>query len=147
MMTSILLVDDDEDDRLFFEEAIEELNEDISFKSLNNGLEALTYLETCTTLPHAIFLDINMPIVDGPKCLKRLRADANYDGIVIFMYSTSSVPDTITQLQKAGANFYIRKPISFNALKLLIKKSLDLLPQLATAGQEENNFFITNDSA
>ncbi|WP_179334551.1 response regulator [Winogradskyella costae] len=145
-MTSILLVDDDEDDRLFFEEAIEELNEDISFKSLNNGLEALNYLETCTTLPHALFLDINMPIIDGPKCLERLRSNTNYDALVIFMYSTSNIPDTISQLQAAGADFYIRKPISFNDLKQLIKKALDLLPQLAIGNKEENDFFITNDN-
>ena len=146
MKTSILLVDDDEDDRLFFQEAIEEINEDICFKSLNNGLEALEYLATCHTLPDAIFLDINMPIVDGHKCLEQLRSNINYDTIVVFMYSTSSVPQTITKLQEAGADFYIHKPISFNALKDLIKRALDLLPRNTAENKQEKLFFITSEN-
>ncbi|WP_178989357.1 response regulator [Winogradskyella schleiferi] len=145
MNPNLLLVDDDEDDRMFFQEAIKEIDRGIHFVSLKNGHEALNYLEACASLPDAIFLDINMPIVDGYKCLKQLRSNTNYDGIVVFMYSTSYIPETAIKLQNAGADFYIRKPISFNELKQLIEKALNLLPQVALENKNDNNFFITNE--
>lgn len=145
LKTTLLLVEDDEDDRMFFSQAIKEIDIDVCFKSLTNGLEALNYLETSAALPHAIFLDINMPIVDGYNCLKQIRSNACYDDIVIFMYSTCYIQETANKFKNAGADFYIRKPISFKELKQLIEKALNLLPKKTALIKNGNNFLITNE--
>ncbi|WP_179345930.1 response regulator [Winogradskyella ursingii] len=145
MNKNILLVDDDEDDRMFFHQAIEEIDSNIHFESRSNGLTALEYLESCSSLPDALFLDINMPILDGFSCLKRLRSNVIFDAIPVIMFSTSYSPETALKLKEAGADFYIKKPNSFIELKILLKKALGLLQHQNLTSKNNNYFLITNE--
>lgn len=135
----ILLVDDDEDDRLFFQEALEDLGDPVLLKTAEHGKDALEILEVFSEMkPDAIFLDLNMPVMDGQECLKRIRANSMYDDIKIIIYSTSYNPTTAKVLASEGANHYIRKPSNYLSLIDVIKTALSVIND----GVENKNFLI-----
>jgi CheY-like chemotaxis protein len=122
MIKSILLVEDDRDDSELFLEALEEAKLPIKVVHVLNGCEALEVLKRTDRPPDLIFLDINMPIMDGWQCLKKLKED--YSSIPVFMYSTSLRPEDASRAYELGATKFFTKPDSFNALKEMIKKAL-----------------------
>lgn len=114
----IVLVDDDEDDRMFFSDALREIDIHTELKQFENGKEFLSYLEQEETEgPHLIFLDLNMPVMNGFECLKALRNHPDFKDLVVAIYSTSSSEKDIEETFLKGANIYINKPNSFDALK------------------------------
>lgn len=121
----ILLVDDDEDDRMFFEEALEDLGLNVTFESASTGLEAMQMLEnSIKSLPDIIFLDMNMPLLSGSECLKRIRSNQRLQDLTVIMYSTSLHPETVDQLYDLGADYYICKPGDYGALKSTIAAAI-----------------------
>lgn len=117
----IVLVDDDEDDRTFFSDALREIELDTALKEFHNGQELLNYLSNETNgLPHLIFLDLNMPVMDGFQCLKEIRKNPNLKELVVAIYSTSSSEKDIEETFINGANIYINKPNKFAELKKTI---------------------------
>ncbi len=135
----ILLVDDDEDDRLFFEEVLEDLDNPVLLKTAEHGMDAIQKLEEHNGIrPDAIFLDLNMPVLDGHECLKHIRSNSLYDDIKIIMYSTSYNPKIAKILEADGANHYIRKPSNYLSLKEVIKTALSVIND----GVEHKNFII-----
>lgn len=135
----ILLVDDDEDDRIFFQEALEALGNPVQFKMAEHGMEAIQLLEQYPDLRlDAIFLDLNMPVMDGHECLKILRSNPKYDDIKIIIFSTSYNPEVATILQEDGANHYLRKPSNYLSLIDAIKTALSTIND----GVNHKNFLI-----
>ncbi len=123
----ILLADDDEDDRLFFKEAVDELSVKTELSVVNNGVDLMKYLEKKDVpLPFLTFIDINMPGKNGMKALQEIRTDARLKPIHVIMYSTSSTPKDIEQAFTNGANGYIVKPPDFDTLKRTIEKTLEI---------------------
>lgn len=135
----ILLVDDDEDDRLFFQEAIEDLDNPIALEMAEHGEDALQQLEKKSgPMPDAIFLDLNMPVLDGHQCLKLIRSNPAFDAIKIIIYSTSYNPEVAKVLENDGANHYIRKPSNYLSLKNIINTALSIINGRAS----DQNFLI-----
>ncbi|TVZ15454.1 response regulator [Maribacter sp. MAR_2009_72] len=121
----IALVDDDEDDRSFFEEAIEEINIATQLFLFENGQEILKFLNlNQPILPKLIFLDLNMPIINGLQCLKEIRSHNHLDLIKVAIYSTSSSSTDIESAFAEGANLYVTKPDSFKKLTEIIHNIL-----------------------
>lgn len=116
----LMLADDDADDRELFGEAIGGIDPSILCYYTENGKELLTKLISLSALPHIIFLDINMPVMDGWECLKMLRNDERYNAIQVIMYSTSSVKKDVDQALKMGANCFFTKPIAFTDLRFIL---------------------------
>jgi CheY-like chemotaxis protein len=115
----ILFIDDDTDDKEIFLEAIHELNPDVHCESASNGAEALEILMQQDALPRYIFLDINMPIMDGKSFLEEIKADNRLKNIPVVIYSTTSDQHELSELRTLGAD-YIGKPASFEVLKKLL---------------------------
>jgi CheY-like chemotaxis protein len=140
----ILLCDDDEDDRMFFAEAIKELKVENVLITFENGLELMDYLHHPeTTLPHILFLDINMPCKTGLECLEEIRENAKYKDLAIAIYSTSSSEDVIEETFANGANIFLRKPDDFTKLKKAIHQVLNMNWQYHTAGHNKETFFLS----
>lgn len=136
----ILLVDDDEDDRVFFQEAIEDLDNPIALEVAEHGMDALQQLENKNSMkPQAIFLDLNMPVLDGHECLKLIRSNPAFDAVKIIIYSTSYNPEFAKVLERDGANHYIRKPSNYLSLKNIINTALTIINDKA-----ENQSFLIN---
>ncbi|OXG04392.1 response regulator receiver domain-containing protein [Flavobacterium araucananum] len=123
----ILLTDDDEDDREFFAEAVEDLHLNHPVEFCRNGVELLDRLnDKKFEIPDIIFLDLNMPILSGFETLQQIREDSRFKDIpMIAIYSTSATIDGITNTFGLGANAYIVKPVAFGDLKKLLKKVIE----------------------
>jgi CheY-like chemotaxis protein len=117
-MKKFLIVDDDADDREMFCEALAEVIPDSMCYSESNGRRAILALDSGNiNLPDLIFLDINMPVMDGWQCLSKLKETLPYQSIPVIMYSTSSYTEDIEKADRLGALCFFTKPSSFTELK------------------------------
>ncbi len=118
-----LLADDDEDDRMLFEEALAEVNPNIRCISATNGKEALAVLQNqLPLLPDYIFLDLNMPKMNGLECLAELKKMDTLKNIPVVIYSTSSDSNSVEESKKLGALDFFVKPPNFNSLKDFLQR-------------------------
>jgi CheY-like chemotaxis protein len=119
---TFLLADDDVDDKTLFCEALAEIDPGIVCHTAADGKEALEILsEKEARRPDIIFLDINMPIMDGWQCLGKLKADANHRNIPVIMYSTSSYQRDIDLALESGAFCFFTKPSDYRELRSILK--------------------------
>lgn len=121
----ILLVDDDEDDQEIFLDIVNEFEGIKDCAVANNGLEALDYLDQADTLPDIIFLDLNMPIMDGKQCLAALMKQNRLNHIPVVIFSTSSNPGDIADTKQLGAKGFITKPTNFDKLRTQLGQLLN----------------------
>ncbi len=119
----ILIVDDDAEDIELFTEAVLEIDESINCVEAYNGLEALKVLKRNAFLPNIIFLDINMPLMNGRKCLEEIKKSPSYSHIPVIIYSTTTDAKQIEECRNLGADF-LTKPSSFEELIQSLKKIL-----------------------
>lgn len=121
MIKDLMLVDDDSDDVSFFREALQEIDPGIRFHSANNGLKALELLlNKQVVIPGLIFLDINMPLMNGWQCLAELKNLTALNHIPVAMYSTSSLNTDLQKALNLGAIALYQKPERYEELKQLI---------------------------
>ena len=140
----ILIADDDEDDRAFFNEAINELKMNSKLTMFNDGKDLMEYLQLPDIkLPHILFLDLNMPFKNGFECLKEIRANNRYKDVSIAIYSTSSSEKDIEDTFIEGANIYIKKPNNFTELKKIIKEVVNMNWQFHTSGLNIETFLFS----
>jgi CheY-like chemotaxis protein len=125
---SILYVDDDPDDRYIFEEAVKAIDARLICSTVNDGTEALIYLES--NKPDVVFLDINMPLMNGKTCLERIRANERMSDLPVYILSTSDDPAEKNFCKRIGASDFFMKPDSYRQLKQLLRSVVD--PPLAT---------------
>lgn len=112
----VLNVDDDLEDREFFSEALREIDPSIICLLAESGMEALSMLHEQTPPPDYIFLDINMPMMDGKQCLKALKSVPEFESIPVIMYSTSTDTREIRECYNLGAEDFLIKPHSYDKL-------------------------------
>ncbi|MBO9205141.1 MULTISPECIES: response regulator [Niastella] len=144
---SFLLVDDDIDDIIIFQETLKKVDDKIGFFYVNNGKDAFDLLiENNPNLPSLIFLDINMPRMDGKECLKLLKQDSRLKHIPVLMYTTSSQSADIEDTMMHGALAFITKPWGVNELKKLLSaiahSPISKLPQTLQSLEKEISCFI-----
>ena len=124
-ITSVLLIDDDEEDKNFFREALLEVDETVQYFEASNGQQALDMLNAPNaTLPELIFLDLNMPIMDGKQCLQSIMSSKNLCHIPIVIYTTSRQQYDMDETKKLGAAHFITKPIYFEDICQAISEAL-----------------------
>jgi CheY-like chemotaxis protein len=126
---TILMADDDEDDRLMAQEALQEarLANDLHF--VLDGEELMDYLYkrgkyedgSNAPRPGLILLDLNMPKKDGREALKEIKSDPALRQIPIVVLTTSKAEEDIYRSYNLGVNSYITKPVSFEGLVEVMK--------------------------
>jgi CheY-like chemotaxis protein len=125
LYTNILLVEDDDDDYLFFQDALVEITKYVHLTRAENGGILMKLLATHSIpLPDIVFLDLNMPGKDGFECLVEIRQSDKLKELPIIIFSTSDEPSDVRKAYQEGANFYLTKPANFNTLKLNIEQIL-----------------------
>ncbi|HXB60656.1 MAG TPA: response regulator [Candidatus Acidoferrales bacterium] len=128
-MITILLADDDPDDRQLTHDAFMENRLANEFHAVEDGEELMDFLhrrgkyETLQgdPLPGLILLDLNMPRKDGREALKEIKADADLRRIPIVVLTTSKAEEDIVRTYDLGVNSYVTKPVTFKSLVELIK--------------------------
>ena len=140
----VLLADDDEDDRNFFIEALNDIKINTIVHAVKDGQELIEHLtQTDNLLPHVLFLDLNMPCKTGLDCLKEIKAIDRLKDIAIAIYSTSSSETDIEETFVRGANVYIKKPNNFLSLKKVLSQVITLNWQYHTSGLNRENFLLS----
>lgn len=119
----ILIAEDDADDRFLLQAAFEENGFDDQLQFVENGLEVVQYLKDCLSLPLSesrfprfVLLDLNMPKKDGREVLREIKQDPQLQQIPVVIFSTTNNEQEIRRCYELGANSYITKPNSFEAL-------------------------------
>ena len=126
---TILMADDDPDDRMMTREAFEEsrLGNDLRF--VEDGEELLDYLKrrgkyadpASSPRPGLILLDLNMPRKDGREALQEIKADPDLKRIRVVIMTTSKAEEDILRSYNLSAASYITKPVTFEALVEVVR--------------------------
>lgn len=116
---NVLHIDDDQDDLEIFSTTVEEFKTKINCVSINCAATALKKLMSHELSPEVIFIDLNMPGMDGFQFLSEVKKLPGFD-IPVVVLSTSSQPDTITSVKKLGADGYLTKPTSMTQFVKLL---------------------------
>lgn len=118
-----LLIDDDKDDQEIFKLALQDINKHIECLTVDNGIEGLQMLQSNEAFtPGHIFLDLNMPRMNGKDCLAALRNIPRLAKVPIVIYSTSSDPRDLRETKELGASDYIVKQYSLASLKEILRR-------------------------
>lgn len=126
---TILMADDDPDDRMLTEEAWEENQLANELYFVEDGEQLLNYLHrrgeyahlSGEPLPDLVLLDLNMPKKDGRESLKEIKASPNLRRIPIVILTTSKAEEDILRTYDLGASSFITKPVTFEALVDMVK--------------------------
>lgn len=110
-----LLIDDDTDDQVLFSDAVRKLIPEIEIDIAENGLKGLQSLNTCPELPRMVFLDINMPLMDGRETLLAIRQSPFLRRLNVVVYSTSINEHDAVRFDSLNARGIV-KPNSFGQL-------------------------------
>ena len=127
----ILCIDNDPEDIDFFGDATKLLDPSITFLSASGGQEALVLLSSIKDikqLPDYVFLDINMPRMDGKETLKEIRKIERYRSMQIIMLSTGLSPRDYGEYKELGADNFMSKATSFQELCDKLKAVLKTQP-------------------
>lgn len=135
-LKSVLLVEDDKDDQYFFVTALSEIKNVTLFDVVDNGKEALERLRNSIVLPAFIFMDINMPLMNGMECLHKFSKNQRLSTIPIVMLSSNT--DLKEQTLDLGARAFIKKPDTIGKLRDELEKiiQLDIASGLSIASMD-----------
>jgi CheY-like chemotaxis protein len=140
----VLLADDDSDDAQIFREGLQEANCSAAFHHAATGTEVFDMLDKGVR-PDVIFLDLNMPVMNGWQCLAKLKNTRGYKDIPVIMYTTSSNPRDYQIAIDLNAHGLITKPSN----PKVISKILNTI--ICTLGTEDlhqalrDAYLITKD--
>ena len=121
---TLLLADDDPDDRLLARQALEKSRLANDLRCVEDGEELLDYLRHRgqyadpkeSPRPGLILLDLNMPRKDGREALREIKSDPKLRDIPVVVLTTSKAEEDIARSYNLGVNSYITKPVKFSAL-------------------------------
>ena len=122
---TILICDDDEDDRMLTQQALEDARISNSLRFVEHGEQLLDYLHQrgefggelgLAPRPGLILLDLNMPTMDGREALKLIKEDPALREIPVVVLTTSGLDEDIIRSYQLGVNSFITKPVTFSGL-------------------------------
>ena len=123
----ILLAEDDPDDRLLLQEALQEGRLANELTCVEDGEELLDYLHQRgkwaggAPRPGLILLDLNMPKLDGREALRAIKADPSLRQIPVVVLTTSKAEEDVLRSYDLGANSFITKPVTFQSMVDLMR--------------------------
>jgi len=117
----IFLAAADQQDRMLFQEVINDLPSLVYLTMASDGDEAASILNRIELLPDVIFLDMNMPIKNGFEYLKEMKHNKKLQSLPVIILSTSTHPSVVNEAYEQGAHLYIRKPNDFLNFKKIVQ--------------------------
>ncbi len=118
---NILLIDDDDDDQEIFQAALGQVSATVFCSTESSACRALQKLQSKELAPDVIFLDLNMPVMNGEQFLVEIKRDDVLRHIPVIIFSTSSYPETIKHTKELGAHTFITKPDRFDDLTAILR--------------------------
>lgn len=141
---SIYLADDDEDDRMLFKEALDELPVSAKLTTFANGEQLMGLLcQRGARFPDVIFLDLNMPLKNGFVSLGEIKRHFELQDIPVIIFSTTNEQEAIKQVFRDAAHYYIIKPAEFSDLKNVIYEVLTLIAEKNISLPSKEEFVLS----
>ena len=137
-MLKILLVDDDHEEAELFSAALKSLDHKTEVIHADDCIDLLDSIRMHK--PNIVFMDINMPFLNGIECLKSVRSKPEFRSLPIIVYSTSNSQKNIIESFNNNANLYLVKPDSYNGIIIALEKVLKV--DWAMAPRPELNSFV-----
>ncbi len=122
----IVLIEDDADDVELLQEALHSYKVGFSLTVIKDGSAALSFCESGAFLPDIIVMDFNLPRVHGREVIRSIRCNEKFAKVPILILSTSSSKEDIEYAYKVGADKYLVKPTTIEAIRDTIKTILQL---------------------
>ncbi|RFS13325.1 response regulator [Emticicia sp. C21] len=123
----ILLAEDDLDDQFIFSDTIKQLSTSIELTIVNDGQGVLDVMRSNNNfIPHIIFLDVNMPKMNGIECLIQIRRNKILKNTPCIILTTSTAPKDIEETYNHGANLYFEKPIGYTDFVKMFNKLFEV---------------------
>ncbi|MBN1322504.1 MAG: response regulator [Methanotrichaceae archaeon] len=126
----IMLVEDNPEDVYLTKKVLRRCKLDSKLHLAMDGQEALEALcrlaDVGDDLPDLLLLDINLPVMGGIELLRRLKKDERLDEIFVVMLTSSNMDEDIQRSYDLGANTYLVKPISSDALLLVVQNLFEI---------------------
>ncbi len=113
----VFLIDDDLDDQEIFSYIISDAYAHAECVFADDGLYALEKIQDVSFVPHIIFIDINMPRMNGIEILKEIKKIKRFSNTYVYMYSTSKEKAVVEACEKLGASGFIKKHIDTDIAK------------------------------
>lgn len=124
----VFLIDDDEDDHLFFGIGLNEYDPTIEILYDKDSEAALRRVsDKMQPLPDVVFLDWNMPKLSGRQILGAIRANGQFNEVPVIIFTTSSSPVDKDEAKELGASYFLSKPASLHELKQNLQDILDIV--------------------
>jgi len=143
-LITILLADDDQDDRELFADIIHQVNGPVELILADSGNDLISKMNSWKgNLPHLLFLDLNMPGKDGRICLSEMKMHKSFRDLRVIICSTSSSPDDINFAYEKGADLYIVKPAKFTTYFTVLKKVLNMFLNEKLPVKDRQKFVFT----
>jgi len=140
----IILADDDLDDCLLFEDALNEYPLPMRLSIFHHGEQLMQQLgKKEEPLPDLLFLDLNMPRKTGFECLAEIKQDERLKQLPVIILSTSFEKDVVSLLYKNGAQYFIRKPNEFSQLREVLHKALSNMVQANLSQPHREKFVLS----
>ena len=112
----IFYIDDDPDDRDIFLDALEAIRLPTHCITARDGQEALKLLQEGFIQPDVIFLDVNMPVMDGWEFMRALKMNRQLENIPVIIYSTNTSEKDNAEFKKLGARMCLKKQAGYKKL-------------------------------
>ncbi len=122
----IFYTDDDEDDQELFRGALNEVDSSLVLITAKDGDALLQLLDSPPPVPYVIFLDLNMPRRDGYEVLSLMRRNEKLKDYPVIVFSTTSDSKAVEKTREMGANLFVPKPRTYNALKQAIQTCVSI---------------------
>ncbi|RYC70240.1 MULTISPECIES: response regulator [Spirosoma] len=120
---TILIADDDHDDRLFMEQALRQNGFSQTIQFVEDGEELMEYLrhegrflDQNVPWPNLLILDLNMPRKNGFQALEEIKDDPKLRRLPVVVMTTSSADEDVVKTYNLGVNSFVTKPFNFSRL-------------------------------
>ena len=123
---NILLIEDNPADKRMIQEIFKEFNTKTKIYTVTDGVEALKFLNKKEIHqnrvdPDLIFLDLNIPLIDGFEVLKEIKTNETLKNIPLIVLTTSNYKEDFLKAQKLQADCFITKPLNYNEFNTILR--------------------------
>lgn len=140
---SVILVDDDEGNRILFKKILKELKIGVKIQSFSNAANLMEYLNSKEAqIPEILFMNYHISQKNSLECVSEIKTDFRFDNMVTAIYSENLSESEVEEIFVNGANIFIKKKDDYNALKKVLSEVITINWQYYTSGLNRDNFIM-----
>ncbi|MEI7487880.1 MAG: response regulator [Chryseobacterium sp.] len=140
---SVILVDDDEGNRILFKKILKELKIGVKIQSFSNAANLMEYLNSKEAqIPEILFMNYHISQKNSLECVSEIKTDFRFDNMVTAIYSENLSESEVEEIFVNGANIFIKKKDDYNVLKKVLSEVITISWQYYTSGLNRDNFIM-----